>query len=117
MEEELLDDEILKKAAELREVILNSEDYKKYLQYKKELEDIPELYEKTNEFREKNFQLQITGQSANEELVNQLLMEYGDLLKNIKVSAFMNAELLLCRKLNTMNQILMKDIDLDLRFL
>lgn len=117
MSEALINDMVLDKAAELKEVILNCEEYRKFAQYRQELEKDEELYRKVNLFREKNFELQLTGKSANEELVAMLLKEYGDVLADARVMAFMNAELILCRKLNEVNDILMEDLDLDLRFL
>ena len=117
MNEALMSDNVLDKAQELKSAILASEEYQKYLRYKKELEKHEELYQKVNEFRGKNFEFQLTGKSANAELVTMLLKEYGEVLAEAKVMAFMNAELILCRKLNQMNDILMEDIDLDIRFL
>lgn len=117
MNDAFMGDKVLDKTEELRDVILNSEEYQKYLHCKQELEKHEELYQKVTEFRGKNFELQITGKSANEELVSMLLKEYGEVLAEAKVMAFMNAELILCKKLNQVHDILMEDLDLDLRFL
>lgn len=117
MNEPLISDVVLDKAEELKSTILASDEYQKYLRYKTELEKHEELYQKVSEFRGKNFEMQLTGKSANEELVAMLLKEYGEVLAEARVMAFMNAELVLCRKLNQVQDILMEDIDLDLRFL
>ena len=112
-----MEDEILEKAEELRDLILNSEEYTQFQQYRERLIKEEELYRKVNEFREKNFELQITGDSANASLVDHLSQQYSSVLEKPVVNEYMQAELILCRKLQLMYRIITEKIDLDLSFL
>lgn len=112
-----MEDEILDKAAELREVILGSDEYTRFQFWKERLMNDEELYKKVNEFREKNFELQITGDSANANIVEHLAQQYVNILEKPIVNEFMQAELILCRKLQQMYHLITDDIDLDVRFL
>ncbi len=117
MNESLIYDDVIEKAEELKKAILESDEYQKYLSYKKELEKDEELYRKVNDFRGKNFDMQITGRSGNTELVSMFIKEYMDVLADAKVNAFMNAELILCRKINQVQDILMENIELEIDFI
>jgi len=112
-----MEDEILEKAAELRDLILSSEEYTKFQFYRESLAKEEELYRKVNEFREKNFELQIMGDSANASLVDHLVQQYINVLEKRVVNEYMQAELVLCRKLQQMYQIITEKIDIDLNFL
>lgn len=112
-----MEDEILEKAAELRDVILGSDEYTKFQICRERLMKDEELYQKVNEFREKNFELQITGDSANANIVEHLAQQYLPVLEKPIVNEFMKAELVLCRKLQEMYHLITDDIDLDVTFL
>lgn len=112
-----MEDEILEKAAELRDLVLGSEEYTKFQFYRERLMKDEDLYRKVNEFREKNFELQITGDSANANVVEHLSHQYANILERPVVSEYMQAELILCRKLQQMYRTITEKIELDLNFL
>lgn len=112
-----MSDEIMEKAEELKEAILNSDEYRKYELYRKDLLKDEEMFQKVKDFRARNFEFQITGESANSDVVDDFVSQFADVLSNQEVFAYMNAELMLCKKLQKMYQVLMKDIELDLDFL
>lgn len=112
-----MEDEILEKAAQLRDLILSSDEYTKFQLYRTRLLKEEELYRKVNEFREKNFELQITGGSANANLVEHLAQQYINVLEKPAVCEYMQAELILCRKLQQMYRVITEKIELDLNFL
>ena len=112
-----MEDKILEKAVELRDEVLRSEEYTKFQTCRECLMKDQELYQKVNDFRKKNFELQITGDSANAKLVDHLTQQYTSLLELPVVNEYMQAELLLCRKLQQMYRTITEKIDLDLRFL
>ena len=114
---EPMEDEILEKAAELRDLILGSDEYTKFQFYREHLMKEEDLYRKVNEFREKNFELQIRGDSANANLVEHLTQQYINILEKPVVNEYMQAELILCRKLQMMYRIITEKIELDLNFL
>lgn len=112
-----MEDEILDKAAELRDAIIGSDEYTRFQLWKERLMADEELYQKVNEFRKKNFELQITGDSADANIVDHLAQQYVNVLEKPLVNEFMQAELILCRKLQQMYRVITDDIDLDVRFL
>lgn len=107
----------MEKAAELRDLILSSDEYTKFENAREQLVKEEELFKKVNEFREKNFQFQTGGAAANESLVEKLVDEYSEVLGTRVVTEYMNAELVLCRKLQEVYELLVADIDLGLEFL
>ncbi len=109
-------DVIKRKTLELKEAILQSDEYLRFMECKRILEQDPELYDFVCKFRTSNFQLQVSGEVADEAKSSALLEEYMDTLGITKVTDYMNAELLLCQRLHDMNETLMEEIDLDLRF-
>jgi cell fate (sporulation/competence/biofilm development) regulator YlbF (YheA/YmcA/DUF963 family) len=117
MRDEVYTDAIQIKAEDLRDTILRSEEYSRYISCKRELEKNQELYQRVNEFRRKNFELQMEIGNPTDEQINHVLDEYDDTLRESVVNAYMQAEVMLCRRLYAVNELLMADLDLDLEFL
>ena len=105
------------KAEELKQTILKSEEYHKYDMYRRLLNETPDLKKKVNEFREANMLLQLGGGVPDRDKMQQLGMQYSDILTNSVVKEFLNAELILCKMLQQLNIILVSELELELDFL
>lgn len=97
-------------------MIQNSAEYQKYDSCRHILKEDEELYRKVNEFRKKNFEFQ-TGGSAENGQADRLAEAYADVLGQKAVMEYMNAELILCRKLQEIYGLLVGDLEFDLDFL
>ncbi len=104
-------------ANDLVEAIIQSEEYKVFIEVKEALKGNLELCIKLNEFRERSFMLQNSTEDVDlfDEL-DILELEYAELLKNSKVSAYLAAELRVCRMTQEINTKIAKTIDLELEF-
>ena len=71
---------------------------------------------KVNEFRKKNFEFQTEGSAENGQ-ADRLAEAYADVLGQKAVMEYMNAELILCRKLQEIYGLLVGDLEFDLDFL
>ena len=112
-----MEDEIMEKTSELRTLILESDEYRKYDACRQRLKENEELYQKLNEYREKNFHLQLNGEVVNAHSSGKLTDKYEEILDIPIVIEYLNAELMLCRRLQDISEILLSAIDLDLDFL
>lgn len=80
----------------------NMPEYRAYEATLKELKENPELYQRVNEMREKNFLLnQKDNQEEILELMDALTNEYEDVINIKLVSEFMEAEAGFCRIMQT----------------
>lgn len=104
-------------ANDLAEAIVQSDEYKGYIEAKEALRGNLELCIKLNEFRERNFKLQNSTDDTDlfDEL-DLLELEYAEFLKNSKVSAFLAAEFRVCRMTQEINAKIANTIDLELEF-
>lgn len=112
-----MEDEIMEKAKELRQMILESHEYQKYELYRKLLLEDEKLYQEIYAFREKNFKYQLTGELDGFESIEKLLERYEKVMQQPVVYAYLNAELVLCKKLQAVSELLMEDLKLDIDFL
>lgn len=110
-------DSLAAKVKELRQMILDSEEYRNFDLYRRVLEGVPEVYEQVNQFRYENFRLQISGEIQDKEKAEQIVVKYKDLFNNSLVTPFLNAELVLCKMLQDVNAMLVEEIDIDVDFL
>ncbi|MBQ7926425.1 MAG: YlbF family regulator [Lachnospiraceae bacterium] len=86
----------------LIEAILHSGEYAGYINEKERLKQMPEVKERVDEFRRRNFELQNSGNYSFDK-ADQLEREFSDVLKLPEVSAFLDAELAFCRMMQEMN--------------
>ena len=90
------DKEIIEAARQFAETIMASDTYKEYLFQREKIKKQPGLYEKVNEFRQRNFDLQ-----------NETDAE------NPFVDDFLRAELAFCRMMQDVYVLLAEDIDFE----
>ena len=112
-----MSDKVIDKTLELKKLIIESDEYQKYSLYKEEIDQQPELRKKLQEFRLKNFELQLEGKSENKERILRFLDESREILENPQTMAYLNSELALCKKLQSVYKLLNDGIDLELDFL
>lgn len=105
------------KAEELKQTILNSEEYRNYDMYRRLLNETPDLKARANEFRMANVAMQMKNNGENRDEMQELATEYNDLLNNSVVREFLNAELIFCKMMQQVNAILVSDVELELDFL
>lgn len=87
---------------QLTTAILDSKEYKEYDEARKKVREFPELKQKMDKFRERNYELQQTG-DCSLDAVWKLEEEYKDVLENPCVHEFLMAELAFCRMMQQMN--------------
>lgn len=109
--------ELYKIAEELSEMLINSDIYKRFVEAKQRLEEHEDILNRVKEYRCKNFNIQ-NGVSDNkkEQIVN-LENEYQDILRNTVARDFLNAELVLCKTIKNIQEIIVNKIDLNMDFL
>lgn len=108
------DKEIIESARRFAGTIMDSDSYKEYLFQREKIKKQPELYEKVNEFRQRNFELQ--NETDSEELfdrVEAFEMEYEKFRENPFVDDFLRAELAFCRLMQEVYVLLAEEIDFE----
>ena len=113
----MMDRGIENKARELREAILNSEEYQNHQKYIRILREDPELYKRVNELRKTTFILQ-NGNNHQEQKhrLEEATAEFELLRKDERVEDFLQHELDFCRLLQQVNGLLYESIDLGVEF-
>lgn len=108
------DNDILKAAKDFGEIIKATDIYKEYYFQKEKIKQQPELFEKVNEFRQRNFDLQ--NESDSDELFERteaFAKEYEKFRENPMVEDFLQAELALCRMMQKIYVYLTTEIDFE----
>lgn len=111
-------DEVTGCVEELLSAIRESSVYKEYKKHEVVLEKEPELMERVNRFRANNFRLQ--NEEKKQELfhMSEVLTREASQLKKIpEVSAYLNAELALCRLMQQICATLTNGIDINIPYL
>ncbi len=105
-------------AEALNAEIRNSEEYKRYLETSRRLKQQPELYERFNEFRRRNYDMQFSEGDSNlyDEVLN-LVKEYEAMLQESVVNDFQLAEHRLNALLREVYSTLSDELELDYEYL
>lgn len=94
--------------------IKQTEEYREYIIQKEKISRYPELKEQIYEYRKKNYELQLLGDS--EELfekIDAFQREYESFLEDPLVSDFLAAELAFCRMMQEINIRIMEGVDFE----
>lgn len=94
----------------LIQALLNSDEYQNYVQYEKQLTKNPELWQRVDEFRSRNFRLQEQDDIDLFDAVDQLEKEYADLQNNTLVNAYLESESSICKTLQKIQGEMMERI-------
>lgn len=98
----------------LVDAIKNTEEYQKYEFQKEKVKRIPELKERIDDFRKKNYELQNSPQSDNLMAeVERFQKEYQSFMENPLVEDFLQAELAFCRLMQDVNVHITAAIDFE----
>lgn len=88
---------------QLIEAILASPEYHAYDEQRNAVKQFPDLKTKLDEFRERNYLLQISDDSDALEKLEQFERAYSDFLETPMVADFLAAELAFCRMMQDVN--------------
>lgn len=88
---------------ELIAEILDSPEYHAYDEQRNKVNQFPELKSQIDEFRERNYLLQISDDADALEKLERFEQEYSDFLENAMVADFLAAELAFCRMVQDIN--------------
>ena len=108
------DSEIMEAAKKFAAIIQETDTYKEYYNQREKVKKQPELYDKVNEFRQKNFDLQ--NESDSEDLFDRMEafdQEYAKFRENPLVDDFLRAELAFCRMMQEVEILLAAEIDFE----
>lgn len=92
--------------------ILDSEEYKEYDEARKKVREFPDLKEKMDEFRNRNYELQAQ-EGCTLDAVMQLEEEYKDVLENPYVAEFLETEATFCRMMQSTNNAIFEAIHFE----
>ncbi len=112
--------EIMDKTQELLDLIINSEEYKRYQKGLKELQESGDIYERVNEFRLKNLSSQMLGDddpNTYSDNMQQLYTEYKDILMEPMVSQFMFAEQSICKIMRKVQDMIADGVEIDISYM
>ncbi len=108
------DKEIMEAASKFAGTIMDSGTYREYLFQREKIKKQPDLYEKVNEFRQRNFDLQ--NETESDELLDRVEafeLEYEKFRENPLVDDFLRAELAFCRLMQEVYVLLAEEIDFE----
>lgn len=92
--------------------IKDTDEYKEYVIQKEKVKQYPELKAQIDEFRSRNYELQMSEEPAFDTL-EQFEKEYEDFRENILVSDFLAAELAFCRMMQDMNNCITEAVQFE----
>lgn len=99
---------------ELQRAIQKSRAYREYQEARALLDENPELKQKTDEFRGRNYQIQNSGDLDYFTEMEKLEMEYGEIRKHPLVSRYLETELSFCRMVQKIQESLVDAMDLEI---
>ncbi len=106
------------KTEELVQAVIESEEYKEYLECLAKIKEQPELYERACDYRRRNFELQ--NMDVNDNMFDEVMrfqMENAGVRKNALLNEFLKAELSVCRMLQDITRAISDKVELDTDFL
>ena len=105
---------MIEHAKELNHIIKESGEYKRYQETLTALKNDRELYDAMNSFRRRNYELQSYDDGINRyHEINNLGLEYENVLRNPLVNDFLVAEQMLSRKMSEMYEMIADGLELD----
>lgn len=99
---------------ELQRAIRKSSVYREYQEARLQLDGAPELKQKTDEFRGRNYQIQNSGNLDHFAEMERLEREYGEIRKHPLVSRYLETELDFCRMVQKIQELLVEAMDLEI---
>lgn len=94
--------------------ILDTPEYKEYQEEKAKIRQWPELKERIDEFRQRNFELQqIKDQNRFLEEMERFEREFEDFTSDSRVHEFLKKELSFCRMMQEINRKVTENLDFE----
>ena len=107
-----MDNHMRNTAMAFAQEVKQSESYQEYERQLARIKEQPELYEKVNEFRRKNFDVQNSEPPESMmERMEELEQEYSWLRENALVEDFLQAELAFCRMMQEIDVLIVRELD------
>lgn len=107
-----MDNHIRNTAMTFVQEIKQSEIYQEYVRQLERIKQEPGLYEKVNEFRKKNFDIQNSEPSENMmERMEEFEREYAWLRENAMAEDFLGAELAFCRMMQDVDAFIVRELN------
>lgn len=109
------DSEMREAIKQFADKIMASDTYMEYLYQREKIKKRPALYDKVNEYRRRNFELQ--NETDEEDLFDRMEAferEYEKFREDPLVDDFLNAELAFCRLMQEIDLLLAQAIDFEL---
>lgn len=106
--------EIIEAARAFADQIMTSDTYRQYYYQREKIKKQPELYEKVNEFRQRNFDLQ--NETDSDDMLDRMEAferEYEKFRENPLVDDFLRAELAFCRMMQEVYVLLADEVDFE----
>lgn len=105
-------------AAQLAQAILESDEYKNFLQCRDEISRNPQLYQAVNELRKHNFELQNVGEVADMyDEVAKIYDKYAYIRTSVLANRFLRSELSVCRMIQDIQHTLVENMDFNMDFM
>ncbi len=111
----MLEAQLYKASKEYVKAIKNTAVYKNYRIQLERIKKEPELYDRVNDFRRRNYEIQNTGEV--DELFDKIdafEREYEKFRENPIIDDFLRAELALCRMMQEIDIMLTEELDFDM---
>ncbi|MBU9729047.1 YlbF family regulator [Diplocloster modestus] len=102
---------------ELKNAIVNSEEYQRFERAKQSLDEFPELKHQVEEWRRRYYIIQNQDGIDLFDEVDSLQEEYARIRKNPLMREFLASELLVCHMIQEVYREILDSVDLDLQFL
>jgi cell fate (sporulation/competence/biofilm development) regulator YlbF (YheA/YmcA/DUF963 family) len=109
---------VLEQAEHLADAIQKSGEYTEYISLLKKLQEEPDLYARLNDYRKRSFEVQMSSDSDAVKQLENLQVEFAELLADARVSRFLSAEQAFCKMMRQVNEKIMGSIEqMDVSFL
>lgn len=97
--------------------IQTTEQYKRFLESKREIEKFPEKLRVANEFRRKNFELQMLGDQIDLfDEMDKMEKEYEICIQDNVIQDYLYAEMEFCNIMKEINYAILKPLEIDVEF-
>ena len=109
--------EIKAKARELSTSIVNSKEYRAYIENYNEIKKDEFLLVRIDGLRKRRFAIQYNENANKKHQMDELFNEFRDIYENEKAIRFLEAEMAFCRMLQKVNRAVLTDLEMNLDFL
>ncbi|HIU76801.1 MAG TPA: YlbF family regulator [Candidatus Pelethocola excrementipullorum] len=106
--------EVIRCTEALINAMMSSDEYQTYLKYEEELKQKPELRQRIDEFRSRNYRLQKQEGVDLYDAVDNLEREYEHLRRDTFANGYLEAELAVCRMMQNVQIAMVKSLNISI---